>query len=156
MKHRLLTDSDWANEARGRQAYIGGALLAEGHIVQHGCRRPPVVALISGAAEVHIGVCGSARVVCASKVLKELVSECWGDPMEDAVDASICKSTFPRNRPSGIKHLETKPLWVLADRLPSTRKKMSAFVCAGNCQQWEEGPQTPLVHRATLSCFEPT
>ena len=49
---RLLTDSDWAKEARSRKSHSGGALLAGGHTL----RRQPAVALSSGEAEVYSAV----------------------------------------------------------------------------------------------------
>ena len=63
VKLRLLTDSDWANEARSRKSHSGGALLAGGHLLQHWCRRQPVVALSSGEAEVYSAVCGLSRLI---------------------------------------------------------------------------------------------
>ena len=77
MKLRLLTDSDWANEARSRKSHSGGALLAGGHLLQHWCRRQPVVALSSGEGEVYSAVCGLSRLIGVSNVLKEMRSECW-------------------------------------------------------------------------------
>ena len=112
VKLRLLTDSDWANEARSRKSHSGGALLAGGHLLQHWCRRQPVVALSSGEAEVYSAVCGLSRLSGVSNVLKEMRCECWGEPMEHAVDASTCKSIPLRRGPGGMKHLDTKQLWV--------------------------------------------
>ena len=112
VKLRLLTDSDWANEARSRKSHSGGVLLAGGHLLQHWCRRQPVVALSSGEAEVYSGVCGLTRLIGISNILKEMRGECWGNPMEHAVDASTCKSILLRRGPGGIKHLDTKQLWV--------------------------------------------
>ena len=105
VKLRLLTDSDWANEARSRKSHSGGALLAGGHLLRHWCRRQPVVALSSGEAEV-------CSAMCTSNVLKEMRGECWSDPMEHSVDASTCKSVRLRRGPGGIKHPDTKQLWV--------------------------------------------
>ena len=112
VKLRLLTDSDWANEARSRKSHSGGALLAGGHLLQHWCRRQPVVALSSGEAEVYSAECGLSRLIGVSNVLKEMRGECWGDPVEHAVDASTSKSILLRRGPGGMKHLDTKQLWV--------------------------------------------
>ena len=105
VKLRLLTDSDWANEARSRMSHSGGALLAGGHLLQHWCRRQPVVALSSGEAEVYSAVYGLSRLIGVSNVLKEMRSECWGEPMDHAVDASTCKSILLRRGQGGMKHL---------------------------------------------------
>ena len=110
VKLRLLTDSDWTNEARSRKSHSGGALLAGGHILEHWCRLQPVVALSSGGAEVYCGVCGLTRLIGVSNGLKETKSERWSDPMWHAVDASTCKSILLRRGPGGIKHLDTKQL----------------------------------------------
>ena len=109
VKLRLLTD--WANEAKSRKSH-SGALLARGHLLQHWCRRQPVVALSSGEAEVHSAVCGLSKLTGVSNVLKEMRGECWGEPMEHAVDAPTCMSILLRRGPGGMKHLDTKQLWV--------------------------------------------
>ena len=94
MTLKLLTDLDRANDARSGKPYSGGTLLAGGPILQHWCRRQPVVALSSGEAEVYSGVCGLTRLLGVSNVIKEMRSECWGDPMEHAVDASFTSPFF--------------------------------------------------------------
>ena len=71
-----------------------------------------MVALSSGEAEVYSAVCGLSRLIGVSNVLKEMRSECWGEPMEHAVDASTCKSILLRRGPGGMKHLDTKQLSV--------------------------------------------
>ena len=36
----------------------------------------------------------------------------WGDPLVHALDASACKSMLLLHGSGGLKHLETKNLWV--------------------------------------------
>ena len=54
---KLATDSDWANEARTRKSHSGGMLQVGHHLVQHWCRRQPVIALSSGEAELYSSLC---------------------------------------------------------------------------------------------------
>ena len=82
------------------------------HLVQHWCRRQAVVALSSAEAELYSSVCGLTRMLRLKNVLREMRGSSWGEPLEHAVDASACKSTLLRHGPGGVKHLETKNLWV--------------------------------------------
>ena len=109
---KLTTDSDWANEARTRKSHSGGLLQIGHHLVQHWCRRQPVIALSSGEAELYSSVCGLTRMLGLVNVLREIQGKTWGDPLVHAVDASACKSMLLRHGSRGLKHLETKNLWV--------------------------------------------
>ena len=96
----LLTDSVWANEARSRTSQWSSFWVQ----TSTGWR---------SALAKHM-----STVACAgwsgssAHVLKEMWSECWGDPMEHAVDASTGKSIFLRSGQGGMKHLDITKLWV--------------------------------------------
>ena len=109
---KLTTDSDWANEARTRKSHSGGMLQIGHHLVQHWCRRQPVIALSSGEAELYSSVCGLTRMLGLVNVLREMRGQMWGDPLVHALDASACKSMLLRHGSGGLKHLETKNSWV--------------------------------------------
>ena len=109
---KLTTDSDWANEARTRKSHSGGMLQVGHHLVQHWCRRQPVIALSSGEAELYSSVCGLTRMLGLVNFLREMRGQMWRDPLVHALDASACKSMLLRHGSGGLKHLETKNLWV--------------------------------------------
>ena len=109
---KLTTDSDWANEARTRKSHSGGLLQVGHHLVQHWCRRQPVIALSSGEAELYSSVCGLTRMLGLVNVVREMRGQMWGDHLVHALDASACRSMLLRHGSGGLKHLETKNLWV--------------------------------------------
>ena len=96
-----------------RKSHSGGLLQVGHHLVQHWCRRQPVMALSSGEAELYSSVCGLNRMLGLVNVLREMRGKVWGDPLVHAVDASACKSMLLRHGSGGLKHLETKNLLVL-------------------------------------------
>ena len=108
---RLQTDSDWATDSRTRKSHSGGVIMCGGHLLQHWSRIQPVIALSSGEAELYSSVCGLSRIAYILNLLRELRGEEWGQPQHD-VDASACKSILLRKSPGGIKHVDTKFLWV--------------------------------------------
>ena len=80
-------------------------------------RRGTALCVCISQARGHISAswrqgCSLARVIGVSNVLKEMRDECWGDLLEHAVVAPTCKSILLRRGPGGIKHLDTKQLWV--------------------------------------------
>ena len=74
---KLTTGSDWANEARTRKSHSGGLLQIGHHLVQHWCRRQPVIALSSGEAELYSSVCGLTRMLGLVNVLREMRGKTW-------------------------------------------------------------------------------
>ena len=144
---RLLTDSDWAKEARSRKSHSGGALLAGGHTL----RRQPAVALSSGEAEVYSAVCGLSMLTGVSNVLKEMRSECWGDPMEHAIDASTCKSILLRRGPGGMKHLDTKQLWVQEGHHGEAFPCADTLASYSSCKEYISSSRKLLQKKATRS-----
>ena len=111
MKLRVETDSDWANDTRTRKSHSGGAILCGGHLLQHWSRIQPVIALSSGEAELYSSVCGLSRFAGLVNLLRELRGEEWAT-LQHEVDASVCKSILLRKGPGGVKHVDTKHLWV--------------------------------------------
>ena len=71
-----------------------------------------MIALSSGEAELYSSVCGLTRMLGLVNVLREMRGHMWGDPLVHALDASACKSMLLRHGSGGLKHLETKNLWV--------------------------------------------
>ena len=108
---KLQTDSDWANDSRTRKSHSGGVIMCGDHLLQHWSRIQPVIALSSGEAELYSSVCGLSRFAGLLNLLRELRGETWGHPQHD-VDASACKSILMRKGPGGVKHIDTKFLWV--------------------------------------------
>ena len=82
------------------------------HLVQHWCRRQPVIALSSGEAELYSAVCGLTRALGVVNIGRELRGPAWGEPIVHEVDASACKSILLRKGAGGLKHIEVKQLWV--------------------------------------------
>ena len=107
----LLTDSDWANDSRTRKSHSGGAIMIGTHMVAHWSRIQPVVALSSGEAELYACVAGLSRFLGVVNMLRDIRGQDWGD-LTHKVDAAACKGILLRRGAGGVKHLETKFLWV--------------------------------------------
>ena len=107
----LMTDSDWANDARSRKSHSGGLVLRGGHLITHWCRIQSVIALSSAEAELYAGVCGLVRLIGILNLGQEVWGDAWGRPVH-RVDASACKGILLRKGAGSVKHLETKSLWV--------------------------------------------
>ena len=102
---KLTMDSDCANEARTRKSHSQGMLQVGHHLVQHWCRRQPVIALSREEAELYSSVCGLPRMLGLVNVLRKMRGQMWRVP-------SACESMLLRHGSGGLKHLETKNLWV--------------------------------------------
>ena len=82
------------------------------HSLKCWSRTQSLVALSSGESELYSSVCGLTRFFGLVNVLREMRGETWGGPLEHGVDAAACKSTLLRRGLGGVKHIETKTLWV--------------------------------------------
>ena len=71
-----------------------------------------MIALSRGEAELDSSMCGLTCMLGLVNVLREMRGQMWGDPLVHALDASACKSMLLRHGSGGLKHLETKNLWV--------------------------------------------
>ena len=151
---KLPTDADWANEATTRKSHSGGVLLLGSHLVHHWCRRQPVIALSSGEAEFYSAVCGLTRALGILNVGRELHGDAWGRPVLHEVDAAACKSMLMRKGVAGVKHMETKELWVQeailqkgiqVRKIPREQNASDTLACYSN-------PKTMMRHLDLLNC----
>ena len=67
-----------------------------------------MIALSSGEAELYSSVCGLARMLGVVNKLGDMRGQGWGCPWVHAVDVSM----LHRHDSGGLKHVETKNLWV--------------------------------------------
>ena len=107
----LMTDSDWANDARSRKSHSGGVIKLGGHLISHWSRIQPVIALSSGEAELYSGVTGMSRFLGLVHLARDLRGNDWGS-LSHHVDAAACKGMLMRRGVGGVKHIETKHLWI--------------------------------------------